>query len=144
MWPFVLFMSTSSRQSTGVDATATSDTDKRPDIDVAVGEALDLLADERRRHILETLHAADHHGDDGVDMRRLAQAVAAGETDSDGNDRRGRNRIFLDLHQNQVPRLEEAGVVTIDRDHEIRLTEQGETLYQLLYEVEDRCTGGDA
>lgn len=77
-------------------------------------ELFDLLANQRRRHILHALMAEG----EGVEIGTLSQEIAAWEeglnpeeiTSSD------RKRVYTALQQSHLPKLDEAGVIEFDRD----------------------------
>lgn len=76
---------------------------RRPDLEE--DRLLDLLAERRRRQVLETL--VDSSGQLSLD--ELARAVS----DADGSDE---HRTRIELHHTHLPKLAEAGVVSYDRE----------------------------
>lgn len=73
-----------------------------------------VLADPRRWCVVEYLLEADERV---VERSELAAAVSRAEPDDEGSDRRCGSpvrAVEIDLHHNQLPRLDEAGVVAYD------------------------------
>lgn len=74
-----------------------------------------LLQSERRRRALRYLVAAD---EESVDMRDLAESVAAAEYDTtvEALDCDNRQRVYITLYQSHLPQLEAADVIEYDKD----------------------------
>lgn len=74
----------------------------------------DLLSSSRRRYVLQYL--SQHEGP--VAFSELANELAAWENDTDVEDitERQRKRVYVSLYQTHIPKLEEAGIVSYDRD----------------------------
>ena len=82
----------------------------------------DLLSSPRRRTALQVLH---EEGDVIDDLRTLADHVAARETGKqpDQLTRPERKRVYVSLYQTHIPKLEEAGAITFDKDDNLWLLE---------------------
>ena len=81
-------------------------------------EVHELLADERRRLVLDSL--AERSG--AVDVAELAATVTKREDGSQAPDRATRKSVEADLHHRQLPRLADVGIIDYDRDsHEVEL-----------------------
>ncbi len=74
-----------------------------------------LLQNERRRKVLSYLTA--HDEGEGVDMRRVAEEIAAAENDTTTQALRSkeRQRVYIALYQSHLPKLDEAGVIEYDQ-----------------------------
>lgn len=125
------------------------DKDCQPELTLDVSTALGLLKNERRRHTLDTLHAVYIQDDETtLDVGMLAETVATAENDdveeTIGLTAQERKRVYVALYQCHLPKLEDAGIVRIEGDQEVRLTAEGEALYQLQRDIVDHCGGGDA
>jgi DNA-binding transcriptional ArsR family regulator len=72
------------------------------------------LSNRRRRHVVRYL-LSDH---ETVEVRELAQAIAAQENDLRPSELsyKQRKRVYTSLHQTHLPKLDEAGFVTYERD----------------------------
>lgn len=81
---------------------------------LSVASRFDILKNARRRHVLEYLR--EHGGP--VETGDLSTYVAAREAGIDATElcSQERKRVYVALHQCHLPRLEEAGVVSLDTD----------------------------
>lgn len=75
-----------------------------------VEETMDALADDRRRELLSYLLERD--GDGGVEVEALADYVC------DGGESGNAERASTRLHHAHLPRLDDAGIVSYERDEE--------------------------
>lgn len=85
----------------------------------------ELLSNHRRRY---TLHYLKRH-EDGTTLSDLAEQIAAWEHDKTVAELTSaeRKRVYTSLQQTHLPKLEEAGMVTFDRDA-IELTDNATEL----------------
>ena len=76
-------------------------------------ERFHLLQNERRRSVIEYLRDADTNEDGHVWMRDIAERVAAWENDTSVAQLSSteRQRVYIPLYQNHLPKLDEAGVI---------------------------------
>ena len=76
--------------------------------------AFDILSNARRRFVLRSLQESDG----GVDLSDLAAELAAmeNEVDRDELTAKQRKRAYVSLYQTHIPKMEESGVITYDRD----------------------------
>lgn len=108
--------------------------------DVPIDEALDLLANARRRVIVATL--ADEAVDE-LDRMELVDVVASAETD--GTLTSGARRSAkTGLIQSHGPVLEDADVIEIDDRNTWTLTPRGADLATVLEAIEAVCGGDEA
>jgi DNA-binding transcriptional ArsR family regulator len=77
-------------------------------------ELFKLLGNERRRHAVEILRRRD----EAITLDALATRVAAAENDVAVGEVTGRQRkrVYTSLQQTHLPRLDEAGAVTFDKE----------------------------
>ena len=77
-----------------------------------------LLQNERRREVLRYLRNADA---ERVRMRDVAEAIAAAEHDTsvDGLSSKQRQRVYVPLYQNHLPKLDAEGVLDYQQDRGI-------------------------
>lgn len=88
---------------------------------LSTDEALDVLSDRRRRHLLTTLHQVETP----ERLSSLTRSLAVAE-DWSGDDVK---RLHVRLHHCHVPKLEAAGIVSYDADDgTVDLTERGQAL----------------
>lgn len=89
------------------------------------GEIFELLSSHRRRYTLQFCKQADG----AVTLSELAEQVAAWEQEKPIEELTSaeRKRVYTSLQQTHLDRLEEAGMITRERD-EIELTDEAETL----------------
>jgi len=80
------------------------------DGDLEVDDVFHLLQNQRRRYALQYLQMADS---DTVKMRDLAEKVAAWEHDTTVEllSSKQRQRVYIPLYQNHLPKLAEEGVI---------------------------------
>ncbi len=81
-------------------------------------ERFHLLQNERRRLVIRYLREADSDAEDGrVWMRDIAEQVAAWEHDTTVAQLSSteRQRVYIPLYQNHLPKLDEAGVIDYDQ-----------------------------
>ncbi|MGQ4555640.1 DUF7344 domain-containing protein [Halobellus sp. GM3] len=72
----------------------------------------DLLRNDRRRQTIKCLQEQGRE----VMLRDLAEEIAARETGESPPPRNIRDSVYISLHQNHLPKLDDAGVVDYDRD----------------------------
>ncbi|MFC4249265.1 hypothetical protein ACFOZ7_20425 [Natribaculum luteum] len=77
------------------------------------GEIYDVLANSRRR---ETLRYLTDSSAGSITLRELSVAIAADETGQSPPPKRVRESVYNSLHQTHLPKLDELGVVTYNRD----------------------------
>jgi hypothetical protein len=80
------------------------------------GNVFDLLANERRRHVLSCLRAVDG----SLSMAELAETVAAAESDRPASAVTSEqvDRVQLTLYHVHVPKLAAAGVACYDENQD--------------------------
>lgn len=94
----------------------------------------DILSNERRRHILRYLDAAD----EAVTIGELAEMLAEGESDNGGYDHRHRKRTYLSLRQSHLPRMADVGIVEYEsRGNRVRLAPAFDHVEPYLYDRSD-------
>ncbi len=90
-------------------------------------DAFHVLSNRRRRYALHYLHQCDG----SVALRDLAEQVAAWENDTtlaevESSERKS---VYISLHQSHLPKMDEVGVVTYDKDgNVVSLTENASQL----------------
>lgn len=79
-------------------------------------EALDVLASDRRRYIIEYL--ADQHPGETMSTSDLAEYVAARENECEISKvtSEQRSRVYIAGHQQHLPKLDKCGYVRYDPD----------------------------
>jgi hypothetical protein len=90
-------------------------------------DAFHVLSNRRRRYALHYLHQHD----DAVELRDLAEQVAAWEngTTPAELDSSERKSVYISLHQSHLPKMDEVGVVEYDKDgNTVALTESASQL----------------
>lgn len=77
-------------------------------------DVFELLSSPRRRYVLYHLREAE----EPIELTTLAEQVAAweNETSVDEITEQERKRVYVSLYQTHIPRLDEAGVVSYDKD----------------------------
>lgn len=107
-----------------------------PDTDAA--ELCELVANDRRRRVLRILAAGEPMSMGELAERLAARehAVAVAEVTADQ-----RKRTYVSVYQTHVPRLEQAGLVTTDRDTVIPEAGIGAALE--VYRTAAGVAGGD-
>lgn len=75
----------------------------------------DILRNDRRRHVLKYLQERGHE----VGLRQLAERLAELETGESPPPSNIRNSVYVSLHQTHLPKLDDAGIVTYDRDRKL-------------------------
>jgi hypothetical protein len=86
----------------------------------------EILQNDRRRATIEVLR--DRLGQ--VSLRDLAETIAERETGQSPPPRNARESVHNSLHQFHLPKLDEQGVVTYDRDRKtIKLEENAREVY---------------
>lgn len=87
------------------------------------GEIYEILANRRRRETIRHLSLTPEGGP--ISLRELSETIATRETDESPPPRTARESVYNSLHQTHLPKLEELGVVTYDREtREVRLRER--------------------
>lgn len=81
--------------------------------DLPLSTVFELLSNQRRLQILKYLSTAET-----AEVSEIAEYIAAIENDvpRDEVQTDERKRVFISLYQTHVPRLEDHGIVTYDRD----------------------------
>lgn len=103
---------------------ATVGTDRGTD-DLDEGTIHDVLRNDRRRLVIESLR----DGDGSADVSDLAERIAVRETDSEPPPSNKRQSVYVSLHQTHLPKLEELGIVTYDPDErEVELLDRVEEI----------------
>lgn len=99
---------------------------------------LDVLADQRRRSVLESLWG---HPDDSISLTDLLERMtAAAERDREVNEVNHRE-LRLDLHHRQLPKLSAVGIIDYDprtRTIRVRAAEEMRALYERVRAFERR------
>jgi hypothetical protein len=117
------------------------------DVDLPPSDALDLIANERRRLLLHAAVEADRDGEP-VDLASIARGIAAAENDCPPGeiDCQQRKRSYVGCYQTHLPHLVDAGAVTyVDESKScFRATDLGHALDELARDAENRCSEGDA
>jgi hypothetical protein len=91
-------------------------------------EVFEVLSSSRRRRIL--YHLQRREGT--ADLRTLARDIAIDETGETFDDDDVK-RFYISLYQTHVPRLEEVGLVSYDRENQsVALTERVEVIDRML------------
>lgn len=82
--------------------------------DLSLDDIYHLLQTKRRRDVLRYLHDADGR----VRLRDLAEQVAAWEQGTTVDDLSSdeRQRVYISLYQSHLPKLDNHGIVTYDKD----------------------------
>ena len=120
-------------------------------------ERFHLLQNQRRRQVLRYLQDADtdpeSDTDDGrVWMRDIAEQVAAWEHDTTVAQLSStqRQRVYIPLYQNHLPKLDDAGVIDYDQSRGVVVpTDRADRLAQFLAradsnsDADDRSPGAD-
>lgn len=84
------------------------------------GEIYEILANQRRRETIKHLSVTSEGGP--ISLRELSETIAVQETNESPPPRTARESVYNSLHQTHLPKLEELGVVTYDREaREVRL-----------------------
>jgi len=87
------------------------------------GEIHEILANQRRRATIRHLSVTREGG--RTSLRELSETIAARETGESPPPRTTRESVYNSLHQTHLPKLEELGVVTYDREaREVQLRER--------------------
>lgn len=97
----------------------------------------DLLSNPRRRYILSYLRREES----AVDLVDLADEIAAWENDTPVEEltSQQRKRVYVSIYQTHVPKLEDAGVVTYDRESGlVGLSDRAVEIDQFLQGEEER------
>ena len=99
-------------------------------------ERFHLLQNERRRSVIRYLRNAESDAEDGrVWMRDVAEQVAAWEHDTTvaGLSSTERQRVYIPLYQNHLPKLDEAGVIEYNQSRGVVVpTERVERLAEFV------------
>ncbi len=100
-------------------------------------DAFDALRVERRRAALQYLMENE---DNAAPLGEIAEAIAASEYDTTPANlgSQDRKRIYVGLYQTHVPRLEEYGLVSVDRDM-VSLEDEAQLLEPLLGNGDGDC-----
>jgi hypothetical protein len=86
----------------------------------------EILANRRRR---ETIRQLTETGEP-IALRDLSEVIAASETGESPPPRGVRESVYNSLHQTHLPKLDDLGVVTYDRDaREVRLRERARDVH---------------
>lgn len=129
------------------DNTQTGDSDGAAREPIRIGSDsldtfLDVLADRRRRSVLESLWG---HSDDSISLTELLERMtSAEERNREGEEAVTHRELRIDLHHRQLPELSAAGVIDYDsrtRTIRVRNAEEVEevmALYERIRELERR------
>jgi hypothetical protein len=113
-----------------------ADADAADELGLSPDLAFDLLKNERRRRVLHYLADADGQ----VTLGDLAEHIAALENDTtvQALTSTERKRVYVGLYQVHLPKMDDAGVVTFDRNRgTVEADEHAETLTAYLDRDED-------
>ncbi len=103
---------------------ATVGTDTGAD-DLDEGTIHDVLRNDRRRLVIESLR----DGDGSADVGDLARSIAARETGDDPPPTNKRQSVYVSLHQTHLPKLDSLGIVAYDPNgREVELQERVEEI----------------
>ncbi|MFB6202852.1 MAG: winged helix-turn-helix domain-containing protein [Halorhabdus sp.] len=94
-------------------------------------DVFDILSNPRRRMVLYYLR--EHAG--SVDVKELAEAIAAMENDVDVSEltSQQRKRVYVSLYQTHLPKMAETGVIDYDKDGgTVRLTDRTTAIDEYL------------
>lgn len=97
----------------------------------------DLLADERRRYVLESLR---NHSDDHVPVTDLIDSVTT-KVERHPEKAVNRNELEVDLHHQQLPKLAAVGIIDYNartQTIQVRDAERLKELYERLRDFEHR------
>jgi hypothetical protein len=106
---------------------------------LSLNERFEILKNERRRHVLDSLSSVD----DSVALSTLADQIAAIENDTtvEAVSSAERKRVYVALYQFHLPKMDRMGVVEYDKDRgKVSLTDNGRSLYQ-AHEAEQGRSG---
>ena len=102
-----------------IDRTANESTDQPATSNETLDadERFHLLQNERRRLVIRYLREAERDDDGYVQMRDVAEQVAAWENDTTVAQLSStvRQRVYIPLYQNHLPKLDDAGVIEYDQ-----------------------------
>jgi hypothetical protein len=121
-------------------------TDTEPDSPrtppMPVADALDILANDRRRIVIDVLARVD---DGEITKGHLSELVAGRETHTRPDRLPGaaRKRLYVSLHQNILPKLDSAGVIQYD-DPDVEVTDRVHALQDAKHALEDSLRGDRA
>jgi len=120
-----------SADSGGESSTGGAEVDADPPVSVTPGEAFDLLANGRRRRVVERLCESDGE----LPLSEVAQRLAGAETET-AEEADGRYKsVYVSLQQTHLPKLQDAGVLVYDED--ARSVKSGPALSEIRTYVED-------
>ena len=85
---------------------------------VSENELFEVLANRRRRYALHALKRDAEGGGETVDLGTLAEQVAAWENDVELQEVSydERKRVYTALQQSHLPKMDEAGIVSFNKD----------------------------
>ena len=107
----------SDTHNTGLRSRMGADTEEKAAIDE--GEIHDILRNWRRRMTIKELKSSAGP----MTLRELAETLAEAETGESPPPRNVRNSVYNSLHQNHLPKLNEAGIIQYDSDRKTILLE---------------------
>lgn len=117
------------------------------EIDLPPSDALDLIANERRRLLLHAAVEADKDGDT-VELGSIAKGIAAAENECPPGqvDGQQRKRAYVGCYQTHLPALVADGALDYvgDSESRFRATDLAHDLDELARDAEDRCSDDDA
>lgn len=100
------------------------------------GKIYEILANRRRRETIRRLSTTADGGP--LSLRELSETIAERETGESPPPRTVRESVYNSLHQTHLPKLEDLGVVTYDREtHEVRLRERARDVNLYMEVVTD-------
>ncbi len=98
---------------------------------LSIDEVCHLLQNERRRNVLEYLRRTE----DQVEMREIAEEVAAEENDTsvDQLHHDDRKRVYIALYQVHLPKMDDSGIIEYDQDRgTVRKTAAANQVYRAM------------
>lgn len=114
-------------------------------VDMPVGDALDIIRNDRRRLTIRFILDADRSGQTPVAIGDLADQIGAIENDCEPDElsSKQRKRPYVGLTQTHLPALCEAGVLEeVDPGGSYRPTDLAKQLGALSSIVAEHCGGG--
>jgi hypothetical protein len=91
----------------------------------------DILRNDRRRYVIKHLQERGHE----VTLRQLAERLAELETGESPPPSNIRNSVYVSLHQTHLPKLDDAGIVSYDRDRKLVSLQEPARQLDLYMEV---------
>lgn len=100
--------------TTGASERPEADPEPGAEFPVSIDNIFEILKNQRRRQVLTYLSAVDG----SVSLRELSEVVAAEENDKpvDQLGSQERKRVYVGLYQVHLPKMDDRGFVTYDKD----------------------------